>query len=106
MILEGARRRGVTKTIQTLEEIGLPPYEKIDKEGNLVGDGQAYYALLSRLYSYSPSAPSDHGFRSEKMFLAPEHSFFSKINLVRGVVRGTKTVYPKIRHRSLEEEAN
>ena len=106
MILEGAKQRGDSKTIKILEKIGLPPYEKIDKEGNLVGDGEAYYALLSRLYSYSPSAPSDQGFRSEKMFLAPEHSFFSKINLVRGVIRGTKTVYPKIRHRSLEEEAN
>ncbi len=57
MILEGAKQRGDSKTIQTLEEIGLPPYEKYDKKGNLVGDGEAYYALLSRLYSYSQVPP-------------------------------------------------
>lgn len=42
---------------------------------------------------------------SEKLFLAPEHSFVDRINLVRGLIRSIKTLYPKIRHRSLEEDA-
>ena len=105
MILEGARKSGDYKTVRKLEELGTPPYEKYDKHGNLVGDGDAYYAVLSRLYKYSPHAPSDGSFRSEKMFLAPEHSLLSKINLVRGLVRSIKTVYPKARHMSLEEKA-
>ena len=105
MILEGAKRRGDTKTVKKLESIGLPPYEKLDKNGEIVGDGDAYYAVLSKLYSYSPSAPSDGTFRSEKMFLAPEHSLLAKINLVRGLMRGVKEVYPTIRDRSLENEA-
>lgn len=106
MILEGAKQRGDTKTIKKLEAIGLPPYEKLDKKGNAVGDGDAYYAVLSRLYSYSPNAPSDAGFRSEILFLAPEHSLFDRINLIRGLMKGVKEVYPQLRHRSLEEEAN
>ena len=105
MILEGAKRRGDRKTVQTLEAIGLPPYEKLDKKGTLVGDGDAYYAVLSKLYSYSPSSPSDSSFRSEKMFLAPEHSLGAKINLIKGLIKGVKEVYPQIRHRSLEDEA-
>lgn len=105
MVLDGARRSGDEKTVRTLESIGEPPYETLDEEGNIVGDGEAYYAVLSRLYKYSPHAPSDVGFRSEKIFLSPEHSLFSKINLVRGLIRSIKTVYPKIRHMSLEEEA-
>lgn len=106
MILEGAKQRGDTKTIKKLESIGLPPYEKLDKKGNVVGDGDAYYAVLSRLYSYSPNAPSDAGFRSEILFLAPEHSLFDRINLIRGLMKGVKEVYPQLRHRSLEDEAN
>ncbi|NCC64050.1 MAG: alpha/beta hydrolase [Spirochaetia bacterium] len=105
MILEGAEKRGDTKTQKKLESIGLPPYEKMDKNGEIIGDGDAYYAVLSKLYSYSPTAPSDGTFRSEKMFLAPEHSLLSKIYLVRGLIRGVKEVYPQIRHRSLEDEA-
>ncbi len=59
MILEGAKERGDTKTIKKPEAIGLPPYEKLDKKGNFVGDGDAYHAVLSRLYSYSHNA-SEH----------------------------------------------
>lgn len=105
MILEGAKKQGDTKTITKLEAIGLPPYEKLDKNGNVIGDGDAYYAVLSRLYAYSPKAPSDSGFRSELLFLAPEHSLFDRVNLVRGLLKGVKEVYPLLRHRSLEDEA-
>ncbi|ADY14440.1 alpha/beta hydrolase [Sphaerochaeta globosa] len=105
MILDGAKKRGDTKTVAKLEAIGLPPYEKLDKKGNVIGDGDAYYAVLSRLYSYSPKALSDSGFRSEILFLAPEHSFFDRINLIKGLIQGVKEVYPQLRHRSLENEA-
>jgi hypothetical protein len=47
------------EAIPKLEAIGLPPCEKLDKKGNFVGDGDAYHAVLSRLYSYSPNA-SEH----------------------------------------------
>ncbi|NLK06242.1 MAG: alpha/beta hydrolase [Spirochaetales bacterium] len=105
MILEGAKARGDEKTVEKLLSIGEPPYEYVDDEGILRGDGEAYYAVLSRLYSYSPSAPSDSNFRSEKLFLAPQHTLINRINLVRGVIQGVQEVYPKIRHRSLEDEA-
>jgi len=104
MILEGAKKRGDLKTVKELEDLGPPPYETIDEEGVAIGDGDAYYAVLSRLYSYSPKAPSDGYFRSEKMFLAPEHSLMSRINLIRGLLQGVKEVYPQIRDRSLEVE--
>ena len=105
MILEGAKQQGDERTVKKLMEIGLPPYEKYNKDGELIGDGDAYYAILSRIYHYSPHAPSDGAFRSEKLFLAPEHSLVDRINLVRGLIRSVKTIYPKIRHRSLEQEA-
>lgn len=105
MILEGAQREGDTKTVNKLTEMGPPPYEVYDRDGERIGDGDAYYAILSRIYHYSPQAPSDGNFRSGKLFLAPEHSFVDRINLVRGLIRSIKNVYPKIRHRSLEEEA-
>lgn len=105
MILEGAKARGDEKTVKKLISIGEPPYEYVDDEGITKGDGEAYYAVLSRLYSYSPSAPSDSNFRSEKLFLAPQHTLINRINLVRGVIQGVQVVYPQIRHRSLEDEA-
>ena len=105
MILEGAKARGDEKTVEKLLSIGEPPYEYVDDEGILRGDGEAYYAVLSRLYTYSPSAPSDSNFRSEKLFLAPQHTLINRINLVRGVIQGVQVVYPQIRHRSLEDEA-
>lgn len=105
MILEGAKARGDEKTVEKLLSIGEPPYEYVDDEGILRGDGEAYYAVLSRLYTYSPSAPSDSNFRSEKLFLAPQHTLINRINLVRGVIQGVQEVYPQIRHRSLEDEA-
>lgn len=105
MILGEARKRGDKRTVEKLEAIGLPPYEKVEKSGKVVGDGDAYFEVLRRLYAYSPKAPSDHTFKSQTMFAAPEHSLGTRLNLVRGLVRGVKQIYPQLRHRTLEEEA-
>jgi len=104
MILDGAKSEGDEKTVKLMEEMGPPPYTKQNKDGSTVGDGEAYYQVLKRLYHYSPSALADNGFDSMKMFLAPEHSFWAKINLVRGLLRGVKVVYPQLAFLDLEEE--
>ena len=104
MILDGAKVEGDEKTVKLMEKMGPPPYTKLDKDGSTVGDGDAYYQVLKRLYHYSPSAPADKGFDSMKMFLASEHNFRSKINLVRGLLRGVKVVYPQLAFRDMEEE--
>ncbi|PKL20665.1 MAG: alpha/beta hydrolase [Spirochaetae bacterium HGW-Spirochaetae-4] len=104
MILEGARTAGDAKTVKTMEKLGYPPYVKRLSDGTEVPDGDAYYQVLSRLYHYSPSAPADANYRSEKMFLAPEHSFFDRINLIRGVVRGVKQVYPLLSDLDFERD--
>lgn len=96
MILNGAKAAGEAKTVKIMERIGYPPYMKTLEDGSTVPDGDAYFQVLSRLYHYSPSAPADEHFRSEKMFLAPEHSLFDRINLIRGVVRGVKQIYPQL----------
>jgi esterase/lipase len=38
------------------------------------------------------------------MFLAPEHSFFDRINLIRGVIRGVKHVYPQLSDLDFERD--
>ena len=103
MILEGARTEGDEKTVKLMEKMGPPPYTKLDKDGSPVGDGDAYYQVLKRLYHYSPSAPADRGFDSMKLFLAPEHSLWARINLVRGLLRGIKVVYPQLAFLDMED---
>ncbi|MGB4405334.1 MAG: hypothetical protein WBI82_00540 [Sphaerochaeta sp.] len=85
MILDGAKAEGDDKTAKMMEKLGSPPYTKTSKDGSTVVDGDACYQVLKRLCPFSPSAPADNGFNSMKMFLAPEHSFWSKIQLVRGL---------------------
>ncbi len=104
MILDGAKREGDQKTIDLMEEMGPPPYMKQNKDGSSAPDGDAYYQVLKRLYHYSPSAPADIGFDSMKIFLAPEHTPLARINLVRGLLRGVKVVYPQLAFLDMEEE--
>lgn len=104
MILRGALASGDRKTVRTLTQFGKPPYHKTLSDGTVIPDGEAYYALLSRLYRYSPPAPADRGFQSMKMFLAPEHNLISKMNLIRGVIRGVKTIYPQLESLDFEQE--
>lgn len=104
MILDGAKAEGDEKTATLMEEMGPPPYMKQDKSGSPVPDGDAYYQVLKRLYHYSPTAPADSGFDSMGMFLASEHNLWSKINLVRGLFRGVKVIYPQLAFRDMEEE--
>ena len=104
MILDGATCEGDEKTVSLMEKMGPPPYTKQNKDGSVVPDGDAYYEVLKRLYHYSPPAPADKGFDSMGMFLAPEHNLWSKINLVRGLVRGVKLVYPQLAFLDMEEE--
>lgn len=104
MILEGAKAAGDTKVVRIMEEIGYPPYVKTLEDGSVVPDGDAYFQVLSRLYHYSPPAPADVYHCSEKMFLAPEHSLFDRINLIRGVVRGVKQIYPQLADLDFERD--
>jgi len=104
MILNGAKAAGDEKTVKIMEQIGYPPYKKTLSDGTVVPDGDAYYQVLSRLYHYSPTAPADVNYRSEKMFLAPEHSFFDRINLIRGVIRGVKKIYPQLSELDFEHD--
>ena len=104
MILDGAKAAGDAKTVRIMESIGYPPYKKTLSDGTVVPDGDAYYQILSRLYHYSPTAPADVNYRSEKMFLAPEHSFFDRINLIRGVIRGVKKIYPQLSELDFERD--
>lgn len=104
MILDGAKAEGDEKTAALMEEMGPPPYTKKDKEGFVVGDGDAYYQVLKRLYHYSPPAPAEKGFNSMKIFNAPEHSLAAKVNLVRGLLRGVKVVYPQVAFLDMEVE--
>jgi len=104
MILNGAKAAGEAKTVKIMERIGYPPYLKSLEDGSTVPDGDAYFQVLSRLYRYSPSAPADEHFRSEKMFLAPEHSLFDRINLIRGLIRGVKHIYPQLADLDFERD--
>jgi pimeloyl-ACP methyl ester carboxylesterase len=103
MVLRGARAADDQKSVALLEKIGRPPYLKTQKDGTSVVNGQAYYEVLSRLYRYSPQAPAEKGFRSEKLFLAPEHTFLARVNLIRGLLRGVKEVYPQLAYLDFEE---
>jgi pimeloyl-ACP methyl ester carboxylesterase len=105
MIHAGALAAGDTKVVKLLENQGKPPYATISADGTVVGDGDKYYNLLSRLYKYSPHAPADAGFDSMKMFLAPEHSWKDRVNLVKGLLKGVKIVYPQLAFLDFEKEA-
>lgn len=104
MIVDGAKAEGDEKTRNLMEDMGPPPYMKQNKDGSVSPDGDAYYQVLKRLYHYSPPAPADRGFDSMGMFLAPEHNVWSKVNLVRGLLRGVKVVYPQLAFLDMEEE--
>ncbi|AEV29975.1 putative hydrolase or acyltransferase of alpha/beta superfamily [Sphaerochaeta pleomorpha str. Grapes] len=104
MVLKGARASEDHKTVALMEKIGRPPYLKTLEDGSVVPDGQKYFEVLSRLFEFSPHAPADASFRSEKMFLAPEHSFADRINLVRGLLRGVKEVYPQLAYLDFEKD--
>jgi len=103
MILDGAQAQGDGKTVKRMEKMGPPPYTKVNKDGSVSADGDAYYQVLKRLYHYSPSAPADRTFSSMKLFNAPEHTLGSKINLVRGLLRGVKVVYSQLAFLDMEE---
>lgn len=104
MIHDGALERGEDKVVKKLQEYGKPPFYTENEQGERVLDGEAYYYLLSRLYSYSPHAPADEGFNSLDMFLAPEHTLIDRVNLIRGVIRGVKEIYPQLAFTDLEKE--
>ena len=104
MVLRGARAAEEHKTVALMEKIGRPPYLKTLGDGSVVPDGEKYFEVLSRLFKYSPHAPADVSFRSEKMFLAPEHTFAARINLVRGLLRGVKDVYPQLAYLDFEKD--
>jgi len=38
------------------------------------------------------------------MFLAPEHSLFDRINLIRGLIRGVKHIYPQLADLDFERD--
>lgn len=105
MIHAGALAAGDSKTVKLLEQQGKPPYATLSADGAVVGDGGKYYNLLSRLYKYSPHAPADAGFDSMKMFLAPEHTWKDRLNLVRGLLKGVKIVYPQLAFLDFEQDA-
>jgi len=105
MIHAGAMAAGDTKVVKLLEEQGKPPYVVVSADGSVVGDGEKYYNLLSRLYKYSPHAPADAGFDSMKMFLAPEHTLSDRLNLVRGLLNAVKIVYPQLAFLDFEQDA-
>lgn len=104
MVHAGAIREQDDDVAAMLEAYGKPPFLTKAEDGTLVPDGEAYYQLLSRLYKYSPHAPADSGFDSMKMFFAPEHTLRDRINLVRGLIRGVKEVYPQLAYVDLEQD--
>ena len=105
MIHAGALAAGESKVVKLLEQQGKPPYATLLADGTVEGDGEKYYNLLSRLYTYSPHAPADAGFDSMKMFLASEHTWLDKLNLVRGLLKGVKVVYPQLAFLDFEKQA-
>ncbi|MDA3833710.1 MAG: alpha/beta hydrolase, partial [Spirochaetales bacterium] len=104
VVREGADAAGDVKVVRQLDEYGRPPYGAFKPDGSWKGDGAAYYYLLSRIYTYTPHAPADSGFRSLDMFLAPEHNFFDRIRNVKGLIRGVKHIYPQLAFLDFEQK--
>jgi pimeloyl-ACP methyl ester carboxylesterase len=103
-IREEAQRRGDSKVVRQLDEIGLPPYGFFDDQGMWHGDGDAYFSILSQIYSYSPHGPAEAGFNSLKMFTSPEHTLKDRILTVKALVSGTKKIYPQLAFLDFEKE--
>lgn len=94
MVRDGALRNGDHAVVSQLDRNGPPPYD----------DGERYFYLLSRLYRYSPRSAIVNEFDSALMFRASEHRLIDRINLVRGLIRGVKEVYPQIGRLDFEQE--
>ncbi len=94
MVRQGALRQGDQDAAELMDRNGPPPYD----------DGERYFDLLSRLYRYSPRPPDMDRFDSSLMFTAPEHSFLDRVNLIRGLIRGVKVVYPRVARVDFEAE--
>lgn len=94
MVRQGALRQGDEDVVALMDRNGPPPYDQ----------GEQYFDLLSRLYRYSPRPPDMDRFDSSLMFTAPEHSLLDRINLIRGLLRGVKEVYPRVARVNFEAE--
>jgi pimeloyl-ACP methyl ester carboxylesterase len=86
MALEQAREEGNRKVVDKLTKQGPPPYTK-EESG-------AYNTLFSRLPGCPPSICSE--INLWEAFLPREYSPLDSLRAFRGVVQGTKNVYPQL----------
>jgi pimeloyl-ACP methyl ester carboxylesterase len=83
-VLEQAREKGDRRLVDKLTRQGPPPYTK-EESG-------AYEVLFSNLPNCPPSTCSKIGLW--EAFVPQEYSFLDSLRALRGVVKGTRIVYP------------
>lgn len=103
-IRASAQRQGKEKLVKELDEYGKPPYGYTDEDGVFHPDGDAYFFILSKIYSHSPHGPAESNFNSMKMFAADEHNLLDRISILTSVIQGTKHIYPQLAFLDFERE--
>ncbi len=86
--LKYLQEKGDTKTLETLQRNGPPPYTSADMLGKYVGylDVLNDYMNSPRYTLIVPIVP----------FIAPEYGYIDKINHTRGLVDSFQAVYPQL----------
>jgi pimeloyl-ACP methyl ester carboxylesterase len=86
MVLEQAREKGDRRVVNKLTKQGPPPYTE--------KDGDAYNSLFAQLPNCPPSVCSR--ISPLEAFLPQEYSPLDSVRALRGVMKGTRNVYPRL----------
>lgn len=91
LAIEIARKKGDSKTVETLEANGIPPYYGKD----VTWKSAAYLNYLSSYMSQNP-AIQNGGYNTFRDLFSSEYGLFDKINYLRGIVNTFNCVYPQL----------
>ena len=88
LVLERAEAAGDERTVNRLEKNGPPPYT--------AEDAGKYSYLFQRVFRYSPTPAGGHEINEMSIFTPDEYTLRDTVNLVRGVLRGVRYIYPQL----------
>lgn len=92
MVHRQASVRGDNRVVETLDEMGPPPYSQ--------SSGGNYLYLFQKVHVYSPHPAPEPEFGA--MMVPQEYTLRNSINLLRGLLKGVKNVYPQLQSLDLE----